>query len=156
MSNLLNKIHCFHHFFWPFFSAFPICMPKSELLPRHSWLRSCFLKSDRSDSLTVALRATGAICSLKKANCYFALSLTKNEWLAKKPKSGFPTLFCHLNWDFFIFHSSPHTGLEPWIGHGNTPPTHSKHHSWGFTILPLTSTSQKQKSLHKDNLFFPL
>ena len=108
----------FSPFFWQFFSAFPICMPKSELLPRHSWLRSSFLKSDRSDSLTVALRATGAICSLKKANCYFALSLTKNEWLAQKTKERIPNpvLPSELRLFYFPFKSSHRPGAlnRPW------------------------------------------
>ena len=67
------------------------------------------LKSDCEWCALVALykRATGAISSFLRANCYFALLLTKNKRFTQKPKSEFPTLDCRqLRGDSFTVFSS--------------------------------------------------
>ena len=74
-----KKYSLFSPCFCQFFTAFPIFMPKSKLLPS-IFTPSLFLKSDRSDLL------------LKRVNRYFALLLTKTSKMHEKPKSKFQTL----------------------------------------------------------------
>ena len=50
-----------------------------------------FKKSDSLPSF-ISKRATWVICTLKRANHIFALSISKNVWFARKLKSEFPTL----------------------------------------------------------------
>ena len=64
-SDLPPKICCVCHVFLQFFTAFPICMPKSESLPS-LFAPSLFFKE------------------------YFALLHTKIEWYAQKTKERIP------------------------------------------------------------------
>ena len=71
-SNLLLIIRCFLHVF----TAFPLFIP--------------FYAKEQITLVALKTRATRAICSLKRANHYFALLLTINEQFARKTKEQIP------------------------------------------------------------------
>ena len=107
-----QKNSYFSSCFCQFLAAFPLFMRKSKALSRSYFLKSdtsnllsslfikeqlcancsrCSLqKSNREQLAPVALykRAMGAICSFRRANQNFALSLTKNERTRSKNRAN--------------------------------------------------------------------
>ena len=85
----LQKISCF----WEFFTAFPLFMPMSELLPLLFAPSLSFKEQlDRFTLVTLYKRATVNYSLFFKSKSLFRFFAHKKRTIARKAKSEFPTL----------------------------------------------------------------